>query len=520
MGPLFGLLTAAMVLSVVYLFAHAAARARGEAWRAAANAAGVTDLVSSDFLGVETGVTGRVGMLRVTLERYQRGRNEKGTRIVIDGLGHPSYEFALRKEGMGSALEKAFGEREIELGDREFDQRAYIHGSPRVVHAVLDGKTRRLVGQLIDGRIPTRETGGTLKARVAVSDGALRAEIRERTFQPGGRLLPDALRTLLTAAHRLVLPDDLPARLAENVQADPLPQVRLSNLLTLTREYPGYEATKRALQSACKDTDDEVRLRAAMALGEEGHDVLRRIASSVDVADGRSARAVSALAERLNPEEAEAILESALAAGRRATARAAVQALGRIGGAGVVGPLAAALEADDDDLVVAAAGALGATGDAAAEAPLIAALDRDGPAVWPAIAEALGRVGTAAAVAPLRTMAGRFPFDLGLRRASRQAIAEIQSRLTGATPGQLALADGDAGQLSLAEEGLEGRVSMAAEGEAEAAAEAEKPTEGETQWPTDAQDDGSDEGAAGSPTGSGEPSGKSPRRPTGRRETE
>jgi hypothetical protein len=62
-------------------------------------------------------------------------------------------------------------------------------------------------------------------------------------------------------------------------------------------------------------------------------------------------------------------------------------------------------------------------------------------------------------------MASRFPFDLGLRRASRQAIAEIQSRLTGATPGQLALADGDAGQLSLAEESVQGRVSMADEAE-------------------------------------------------------
>jgi HEAT repeat protein len=485
-----GILTAGMVLSVVYLFLHVAAQARGRAWRSAAHAAGLTDLVSSDFLGVETGVTGRSGLLRVTLERYQRGKHEVGTRIVVDGLGHPSYEFALRKEGMGSAIEKAFGEREIELGDPVFDRLAYIHGSPRVVHAVLDGETRRLVGELIDGRIPTGESGEPLKARVAVSDGALRAEIQERAFQPGGERLPGALRTLLEAARRLVLPDDLPARLAENVRTDPLAKVRLSNLLTLTREYPDYEATKTALRAACRDEDDEVRLRAALALGDEGHEVLRQIATSTDVADGRSAGAVSALKEHLTREETKAILESALAARRRATARAAVEALGRVGGSEVIESLGAALEAEDDKLVVAAADALGATGDAAAETPLIAALDRDGPTVWPAIAAALGLVGTAAAVAPLRTMASRFPFDLGLRRASRQAIAEIQSRLTGATPGQLALADGDAGQLSLAEEGLEGQVSLAGEGERSA--------EDETQWPTDGQGDPSIEDASGS----------------------
>ena len=460
MGSLFGILAAGVAFSAIYLFAHVAAQARGRSWRAAAHAANLTDVVTSDFLGIETGITGRSGLLRVTLERYQRGKNEKGTRIVIDGLGHPSYEFALRKEGVGSAIEKAFGEREIQLGDREFDRRAYIHGSPRVVHAVLDFETRRLIGELINGRIPTGAPDAPLEARVAVSDGALRAEIPERAFHPGGEHLPVALGTLLDAARRLVLPDDVPARLADNVRNDPLPEVRLANLLTLAREYTTYIATQEALRAACGDPDDEVRLRAALALGEEGREVLRQIASSIDVADGRSARAVRALGRHLTLDQAEAILRQALEAKRPGTAGAAVGSLGFIGGPAVVRALAAALSDESDDLVMAAANALGATGETAAESPLIAALDRDGPNVWPAIAEALGRVGTAAAVAPLRTMASRFPFDLGLRRASRQAIAEIQSRLTGATPGQLALAVGDTGQLTLAEEDAHGWVSM------------------------------------------------------------
>jgi hypothetical protein len=66
-----------------------------------------------------------------------------------------------------------------------------------------------------------------------------------------------------------------------------------------------------------------------------------------------------------------------------------------------------------------------------------------------------------------------------LEAAARQTVAQIQSRLTGATPGQLALADGEACQLSLADDGPVGQVSLAteAEGEAEDAAE----------WPTDRQ---------------------------------
>jgi hypothetical protein len=516
MGPLLGLLGVAVGLSIVYVYAYEAARARARAWRAAADAVGLTEATSSSLLGVETGLTGRVGLLRVALERYRRGRHEKGTRVVIDGLGHPSYEFALRKEGVGSAIEKVFGEREIELGDREFDRRAYIHGSPRVVQAVLDAETRGLVGELIAGRIPTGDPtpGEPLKARVAVSDGALRAEIPEPAFRPGGERLAGALRTLLSAAERLRLPDDVPARLAENVRSEPVPAVRLANLLTLAREYPGYAVTGEALRAASRDPDDEVRLRAAIALGDDGRDVLSQMASSLDVADGGSARAVSALGEDLDVGEAGRILHRSLEAERRATARAAVAALGRAGGPEVVEPLTAVLRDEDDELVVAAAKALGATGSAAAEPELIAALDRDGPTVWPAIAEALGRVGTAAAVAPLRTMASRFPFDLGLRRAARQAIAEIHSRLTGATPGQLALADEDAGRVSLAEENVQGRVSIAGEGEdAETA-------DGESRWPTDRTSTDPPDSASESPGDEEESSPGTSTSPRGRRETE
>jgi hypothetical protein len=70
---------------------------------------------------------------------------------------------------------------------------------------------------------------------------------------------------------------------------------------------------------------------------------------------------------------------------------------------------------------------------------------------------ALGRVGTSAAVGPLREAEEG---DAEMRRAARQAIAEIQSRLAGAAPGQLSLAGGEAGALSLAED-ERGRLSLA-----------------------------------------------------------
>jgi hypothetical protein len=74
-----------------------------------------------------------------------------------------------------------------------------------------------------------------------------------------------------------------------------------------------------------------------------------------------------------------------------------------------------------------------------------------------AAARALGGVGAVAAVGPLHDTAEQRG---ELRRAARQATAEIQSRLTGAAPGQLSLAGGEAGALSLAD-GEPGRLSLA-----------------------------------------------------------
>ena len=83
-----------------------------------------------------------------------------------------------------------------------------------------------------------------------------------------------------------------------------------------------------------------------------------------------------------------------------------------------------------------------------------------------AAAAALGQVGSAAAVLPLKELGAHGNATTSERRAARQAIAEIQYRAHGASPGQLSLAEGDAGALSLAGDDPAGRVSLAEKGEA------------------------------------------------------
>jgi hypothetical protein len=170
-----------------------------------------------------------------------------------------------------------------------------------------------------------------------------------------------------------------------------------------------------------------VRLRAAMALGEEGRGTLLELVERAGADDSCAARAVAALGDRLPATLAESALRGALEkAGRPQTAQACLEALALLGRAEAEGLMLEALRSEEVPVAVAAA-------------------------------RALGRAGTVASVPPLRE-AMRHRGEL--RSAARQAIAGIQARLTGAEPGQLSLAGGEAGALSLVD-GEPGSLSLA-----------------------------------------------------------
>ena len=82
---------------------------------------------------------------------------------------------------------------------------------------------------------------------------------------------------------------------------------------------------------------------------------------------------------------------------------------------------------------------------------MVLALRRNDKDLRLAAADSLRRIGTGAAVMPLKkTVDDSLPYS-ELRRVARQAIAEIQSRLPGASPGQLSLTSTEEGRLSLAQ---------------------------------------------------------------------
>jgi HEAT repeat protein len=391
---------------------------RLRAWREAAEACGVSDLQPQQGTFGQSGWVGRRRGLTVTLIYYYRTWRDCGTHVLVDGLVDGLW--LIRDDGPLSLRKGLKIVHDLELGDPVFDRHFLIDGTPALAHAVLDARTRQWVWAVLNGQVPL--TGMPLpcvaSAKAEIREGRLGVMVPEGLLAQPAPWLAGLLRTVLDAAEHLAAPRDVLRALAHNSRFDPLWAVRLSNLRVLMGEFPRQPLTRETLQAACADASEEVRLHAALALGEEADATLVELAENAAF-DQLSATAITALGPRLPIPRTLAILADAPQRGKRLTALACIESIERHGGSEGTALLTRALSADVQEVRVAAA-------------------------------RALGVLGTAEAVLPLHEAAQRFG---GLTRsAARQAIARIQSRLAGATPGQVSMAEGAGGRLSLPDE--------------------------------------------------------------------
>ena len=392
-------------------------------------------------------LTGRKGQLDVTMCNRDwkdgGGIGDMGTRFVIEGL---LPDLWLARPGSGSGSRRALGARDLEIGDPVFDSAVLLQGPPLQVRALFDATTRSVVRTALEAF-----------ASLKVERGRLTADCDGATGGARPRLVASDLQILLDLARRLRPPETPQSRLAQIAHADPLDTVRAVALRTLTEIEPRHPETRIGLRAALNDASPALRLQAARALGDEGVATLLALADDLAAGDALGAEALAVLGDRCTVDQARPILRRAAVTSRTACARAALAAVAR-GGAAEVATIADVLARASEPIAAAAAAALGTIASPSAIAPLRSALRAESLAVAAAAARALGSFATAAEVAPLREAEARGG-ELG--RAAREAIAAIQSRLTGATPGQVSLA-GASGEVSVVDS-TDGRVSLKAD---------------------------------------------------------
>lgn len=412
---------------IAWLAAHLG-RKTLQRWQEAATSCGLRIEKTSGLLG-RLRLEARDDELTVKIER-PKGRGRYHCQIVVTmPPGPPGFSGVhIRRE-----KSKPSGAHEIEIGDATFDKAFYVMGPERLLTALLDSEMRQRL--------------------LAVNAETVALEIVRGELGVGTSSdywIAGQLPALLDVARRCTQPLDVASRLADNALHDPEAGVRIRNLIVLAREFPGEPATLETLRAACADESPRVRLQAARGLGAEGREVLLEMAEGL-ADDAISAEAVDSLDRELPVERTRALLLQALHRRLLKSARAALEALGDRTAPEDVNTLARIMAREHGELAAVAATALGRTGSPAAEPPLLQALRSPARDLQVAAADALARVGTPAAVLPLKEAAERSAHDPALLKAARQAIAEIQLRLPGASPGQLSLASTEAGQLSLAQ---------------------------------------------------------------------
>jgi hypothetical protein len=386
-------------------------RGRVREWRRTATACGLTNVREVRTLALTHRVEAETGPLRVTFTSAPPREDESPRgRIVVTGCAH----------GLSAPAElNRLGGFDVPRGMVEVPP---VAGPPLLLCALFDAPARRLVSALFEGYV-VGEDGSERRWDCRTRLGARGLEIGYE-----GDLLDDFVRGALRVARCLVAPEDAAAAAAENLSRETDPLLRAHILRTLTAEAPEHPATAAAVRAALTDGADAMRLEAALAAGDEGRAVLRALVSSDETTEVVLARAIATLDTEQSSEQLRALLGKAL--GRRRT-RVAIACLEQLGARGSeeTQTLVRALTCGDPGVVVAAAQALTWHGD------------------------------TREAVIALHEARALARDDRELAEAVRHAVTAIQLRLEKAGAGQLSVAGGETGTVSLADD-PRGRVAL------------------------------------------------------------
>lgn len=307
---------------------------------------------------------------------------------------------------------RALNEKDVLTGDPEFDALVWVKGDPTTIVAAFDGGTRRLA---------TRFT----QRGAILMQGVLRAPSRLGRSAAPAQVVA-AMRSLVELARRLAIQNELAVRLARNANRDPVARVRANCLDQLAERFPRDDGTTRAFRSALSDRDPLVRVTAARHLGAAGRPVLLSIVAKAQTATSTLVMAVQALGAHLPPGVTARILRRSASLRKPHLVRSVLDALPATIDPRVAEEVARFAHSCSTELQV------------------------------PALTT-LGRIGSVALVPRLRALADDRLRPREMRRAAREAIAAIQAR-AGGTAGELALAEGNAGAISLATS--DGRVTL------------------------------------------------------------
>jgi HEAT repeat protein len=459
MEVLFVVFVAALIATPLMLRSKPLPPSILETWRLVAQRIGIRDCTPPNKAGKLDGEIDGLSIIvetRRTSEREPRSKRDVlRTQIVVHGRGIPR-SVVIAREHVFSALGKVFAGADIETGDKEFDEAILLRGDEEVVIALLDDEMRRDVLAAVG------------VVGVSVSEGKIFFEADDLFGDL--RRLELVLRQMIALAQSMKTIGESPLRqLIENARKDPHPAVRLRNLELALRHSATADEVIAMAKGALLDPDPQVRLKAAISVGEDGFEALARLAKNGAIDERIRVKAIEHLWRR--DPRSDGLLIELLDRGVESVRAAAAIGLGRRRHAPALGKLIELMKgARVDDLLVLVE-AVRYIGDPASEEPLLRLLDHNALEVRIAVIKALGSIATTSAVPAISATADGLLTDSSLKAAAKTAIDLIQKRAIkrhGEADGALALAEPSlaGGAVSITEHGtlsvasLDGELSI------------------------------------------------------------
>lgn len=300
---------------------------------------------------------------------------------------------------------------------KRYDQNFIALGDDALFIALLNEETRNTIATLVE------EAG-----LIHLQDGLLTYE-RPALFE-SAEYLQKQVASLRHLMEQLKLRgDSIEARLLRNFQEDSNLDIRMLNLELLFDEYEGTPEASKAQAQLLDDSMPEIQLFGALRLGDEGLEVIHRLASAEEAPNKVRIRALKHLATHITEKRSHYAVQVMLLLLESTE-------LNRI----AVAPIAHAIQR---------------FGGGLDEATCLTLLEWNGHpdvayTVKTAAANLLARNGTVDAVAPLMPLLKSRNKEL--RKAADHAILQIQTRLGNVEAGRLSVFNETDGALSTTED--------------------------------------------------------------------
>jgi len=264
------------------------------AWREAAKSLGLT-MRGSGIRGRET-LTGHVGSAQVIVDKVDRMRDRKTvawTRVRASGdipaglmVGGEGFWRRYNEEQLGES---------VEMAGVAFDDHVIVRGSIPEIFALLNGDTRAQFREL------------ERRYRAYVVDGVVHVEHQGVLREP--EELAKLVRRVASVAMALSIQGpSIADRLGANVVTDANALVRQRNLEVLLDRYPETASARLACEHAMGDRFYGVSVLAARHSGEAGVGTLERVLSDDKAPVEHRLESLRHLVERLEPQDAAALL--------------------------------------------------------------------------------------------------------------------------------------------------------------------------------------------------------------------